>query len=105
MTCRWDGNESLSRTIVDAIAAVSEQDRTDVEASIHTAIDPETVEQLFESLRKSAHRMGMDVSSSRVTGTGSRRWQVVGLQSVKMGRACHLVRYRTRRSSRVHSHA
>ena len=58
VTYRWDGDGSLSSTIVDAIAAVSEQDLTDVEASLHTAIDPDAVEQLFESLRKSAHQDG-----------------------------------------------
>ncbi|HZD43307.1 MAG TPA: HalOD1 output domain-containing protein, partial [Methanomicrobiales archaeon] len=58
VTDSWDGDGSPVSTIVDAIAAVSEQEPAEVETTLHTAIDPDALEHLFESFRKSTHQNG-----------------------------------------------
>ncbi len=43
----WNGNDSLTSTIVSTVADLSETDPTDVER-IYDRIDPESLETLFE---------------------------------------------------------
>ena len=58
-THEWDSKVSLSYTIIDALATVRETNPTDLEP-LHTAVDTEALDQLFEPLRDSNHSNGAE---------------------------------------------
>jgi hypothetical protein len=51
----WEGDGSLSRTVVDAIAAMQERNSESVEAA-DTMVNPDALDRLFEPLRGSPQR-------------------------------------------------
>ncbi|WP_248906060.1 HalOD1 output domain-containing protein [Halocatena marina] len=54
---RCTGDTSLSSTIIEAIAAIDRVEPNEMEP-IYSAIDPDALEQLVESLRRSSHQKG-----------------------------------------------
>lgn len=72
----WESNGPLSRTVVDAIAAVREAEPGDVEP-LGTVVDPDAMDRLFEPSRASSRRDGaghigfeFDGYDVRVTSSG-----------------------------------
>jgi hypothetical protein len=72
----WESDGSLSRTIVDAIAAMQETDSGDVEP-LETVVDPDAMDRLFEPRREARRRDGeghirfdLDGYDVRVTWSG-----------------------------------
>lgn len=72
----WEGDGSLSHTIVDAVAAMQESNPEGVEA-LDTIVDPDALDRLFEPLHASSRRDGnsrvefvLDGYEVRVTSNG-----------------------------------
>ncbi|WP_246998821.1 HalOD1 output domain-containing protein [Halosolutus gelatinilyticus] len=72
----WDGDESLSATIVSTIAGLSETDPADVDR-LYDRIDPDSLETIFEPTNGTSRRNGgqlsfqLDAYSITVHATGA----------------------------------